>query len=219
MTWNILNPYGVHRNKVILKKISEFHGRILDIGCGTFNNTIKLCKNNNEITAVDMDKEQIDKNKVKFKHLTQVEFKVADALNLPFERNYFDRVITTDVIEHVTDDGRFLAEIYRVLKPGGTAFLTTPNKNRLSSVIRKIIGRPVTFPHDLGGNSIHFREYSESELRELMLRNNFKINYIDGFFAGLSFSRGKYSIGIKNPWFLKRFSYLWLVEIQKMATS
>ena len=93
MTWNILNPYGVHRNKVILKKISEFHGRILDIGCGTFNNTIKLCKNNNEITAVDMDKEQIDKNKVKFKHLTQVEFKVADALNLPFERNYFDDLV------------------------------------------------------------------------------------------------------------------------------
>lgn len=63
------------------------------------------------------------------------------------EDNSFDYAVTFQVIEHIQDDKFFISEIYRVLKPGGTLFLTTPN--RLMSITR---------------NPWHIREYTADEL-------------------------------------------------------
>lgn len=49
-----------------------------------------------------------------------------DVCAMPFSDANFDFVLATDVIEHVEDDGRALAEIYRVLAPGGYLLLTVP---------------------------------------------------------------------------------------------
>jgi SAM-dependent methyltransferase len=49
-----------------------------------------------------------------------------DACALPFADRSFGFVFATDIIEHVTDDHRALAEIHRVLRPGGSALITVP---------------------------------------------------------------------------------------------
>lgn len=49
-----------------------------------------------------------------------------DACKLPFPENAFDFVLATDIIEHIEDDNRALAEINRVLRPGGQALITVP---------------------------------------------------------------------------------------------
>jgi SAM-dependent methyltransferase len=51
---------------------------------------------------------------------------VASADSLPFDSDTFDWVICTEVLEHCANPGEVLSEIRRVLKPGGTCFLTTP---------------------------------------------------------------------------------------------
>jgi len=51
---------------------------------------------------------------------------VGDATCLPFADGTFDRVICAEVLEHVGDDRRAMAEIARVLRPGGTAAVTVP---------------------------------------------------------------------------------------------
>jgi len=51
---------------------------------------------------------------------------VGDARELPFEDERFALVLATDIVEHVDDDARALAEIRRVLAPGGTAVITVP---------------------------------------------------------------------------------------------
>jgi SAM-dependent methyltransferase len=61
--------------------------------------------------------------------------------------NTFDFAVTFQVIEHIQDDKTFISEIHRVLKPGGTLFLTTPN--RTMSLTR---------------NPWHIREYTAAEL-------------------------------------------------------
>lgn len=49
-----------------------------------------------------------------------------DALALPFADGAFDRVVAAEVLEHVPDDGAALAELVRVLRPGGTLAVTVP---------------------------------------------------------------------------------------------
>jgi SAM-dependent methyltransferase len=49
-----------------------------------------------------------------------------DALRLPFADGTFDRVIAAEVLEHVPDDAAAMAELARVLRPGGTLAVTVP---------------------------------------------------------------------------------------------
>ena len=52
----------------------------------------------------------------------------ADALNLPFDDGHFDRVIASEILEHVPDDRTAIAEIARVTKPGGRVAVTVPRR-------------------------------------------------------------------------------------------
>lgn len=58
----------------------------------------------------------------------RVTFVTADATSLPFADASFDAVTMFDVIEHVDDDARAIAEARRVLRPGGFLLVTTPNE-------------------------------------------------------------------------------------------
>jgi SAM-dependent methyltransferase len=49
-----------------------------------------------------------------------------DALALPFAEGSFDRVIASEVLEHIPDDRSAMAELARVLRPGGTMAVTVP---------------------------------------------------------------------------------------------
>ncbi len=63
---------------------------------------------------------------------------LADICNLPFKDNEFDFILCNHVLEHIPDDFKAMQEIYRVLKPGGTAILQIPLENN----------RDVTFEDD-----------------------------------------------------------------------
>lgn len=60
----------------------------------------------------------------------------ADAAKLPFNKEAFDEIISTDVLEHIPDPQLAVKEIYRVLKPGGKAFIVIadPSEGRFSHV-------------------------------------------------------------------------------------
>lgn len=50
----------------------------------------------------------------------------ADICNLPFEDNTYDFILCNHVLEHIPDDTKAMQELYRILKPGGTAILQIP---------------------------------------------------------------------------------------------
>jgi SAM-dependent methyltransferase len=59
------------------------------------------------------------------------EYRLSDGLDLPFHDESLDVLFGVEAIEHVRFPKRFLAEAYRVLKPGGQIVLTTPNRDAL----------------------------------------------------------------------------------------
>ena len=57
-----------------------------------------------------------------------VELQVYDGAHLPYADGYFDYVFSASVLEHVTDVQALLHDVARVLKPGGRAYLSFPNR-------------------------------------------------------------------------------------------
>jgi 2-polyprenyl-3-methyl-5-hydroxy-6-metoxy-1,4-benzoquinol methylase len=90
---------------------------------------------------------------------------------LPFASNSFATIVAAEVIEHVFDTQRVLAELARVLRPGGWLALTTPNLVALSGRAQLLLGRS---PHNVEfdaspGTSGHIRYFTFDTL-ELLLR-------------------------------------------------
>jgi SAM-dependent methyltransferase len=84
----------------------------------------------------------------------------ADATRLPFADATFDRVIASEVLEHIDDDAAALAELARVLKPGGTMAVTVPAW--LPERVCWALADEYHAPAVPGG---HVRIYREAELR------------------------------------------------------
>lgn len=78
----------------------------------------------------------------------------ADARKLPFEDGSFDLLVAFDVLEHIEEDGLAAAEIFRVLKPGGTALIAVPCDMALWSGFDVVSG--------------HFRRYTRETLTNLI---------------------------------------------------
>ena len=59
-------------------------------------------------------------------HISNLTYEVQGALDLDFPDNHFDLIVSVDVLEHVEDPARMMAEVGRVLAPGGLAVITFP---------------------------------------------------------------------------------------------
>ena len=109
--------------------------RLLDLGCGGGRHAFEAVRMGARVVALDAQADE----------LTQVRDTIGamldagqvrdddeagvvqgNALRLPFPDDSFDRVIAAEVLEHIPDDAAAMAELARVLRPGGTMAVTVP---------------------------------------------------------------------------------------------
>jgi SAM-dependent methyltransferase len=104
--------------------------RVLEVGCGLGQYLAKAAERVEHVVGVDIC--------LPFLVLTRKRLAgrgllvAAEAERLPFPSGSFAAVIAADVIEHLADQRRSLAEMGRVLQPGGPLFLSTPNRFSLT---------------------------------------------------------------------------------------
>ncbi len=154
--------------------------RLLDMGCGFGRHAFEAIRRGAHVVALDYS----------FDELTSVCNTVAamdeagelspesaamatrgNALELPFMDGSFDRIIASEVMEHLDDDRTALAELVRVLRPGGTIAVTVPAwlPERICWALSDDYHAPIAE----GG---HVRIYSKAELRMKMMRAGLDIN-------------------------------------------
>lgn len=110
--------YSLHRTSIIRFLESwqdDIHGNVLDVGVGTFGYPRSLFEDKCAYTATDC-----------FKHPNIDTVSDIHFLTDMFAQNYYDFVICTDVLEHISQPWKAVCQLYAVLKPGGTLLLTMP---------------------------------------------------------------------------------------------
>ena len=109
--------------------------RLLDLGCGFGRHSYEALKRGAEVVACDLARPEVEQVR-NLARLLAAEQEVdptvlaapvqGDAIGLPFDDGSFDKVIASEVLEHIGDDEAAFAELARVLRPGGRLAVTIP---------------------------------------------------------------------------------------------
>ena len=109
--------------------------RVLDMGCGAGRHAFEMYRRGADVVALDQDADELATVREWFAAMREegsvpdgaaADVEQGDALALPFADDAFDRVVAAEVLEHIPDDAAAIAELVRVLRPGGTMAVTVP---------------------------------------------------------------------------------------------
>jgi SAM-dependent methyltransferase len=168
----------------------------LDAGAGFGRHAFEAARNGATVFALDYAADEVTMTRATFGAMIEAKEIPAsgfggvlqgDATRLPFADNTFDRVVTSEVLEHIQNDVSAISELHRVLKPGGTLGVTVPTW--WPEKINWMLSDEYHAPKSVGG---HVRIYSATELKA-KLRS-----------AGLDVTGSHHAHALHSPyWWLK----------------
>lgn len=168
--------------------------RVLDMGCGAGRHAFELYRRGAHVVAFDRDGDELSGVAEMFTAMRDAdevpdgvaaETRQGDALRLPFPDAGFDRVVAAEVLEHIPEDEAAIAELVRVLRPGGTMAVTVPRW-----LPERICWALSAEYHQVEGG--HVRIYTAGELVGKVER------------AGLTFAGKEHAHGLHAPyWWLR----------------
>ena len=167
---------------------------MLDVGCGAGRHAFEAYRRGARVVAADLDIGELTPVSGMFAAMSAegeacppagAAALTADATRLPFPDEAFDKVIAAEILERVPDDGQAMAEIARVLRPGGTVAVTVPAW--LPERVCWALSREY---HEVPGG--HVRIFTRGELTAELVR------------AGLEVTGSHHAHGLHSPyWWLK----------------
>jgi ubiquinone/menaquinone biosynthesis C-methylase UbiE len=126
-----------------LMEFENFRGkRLLEIGCGLGTDLLQFAHAGALVSGVDLTSASIELVRKRFAlECIRVDAQVADAEHLPFADNSFDVVYSFGVLHHTPDTQMAIAEVYRVLKPGGLIIIMLYHKNSIHVYLGALLYR------------------------------------------------------------------------------
>jgi SAM-dependent methyltransferase len=109
--------------------------RVLDLGCGGGRHAFELYRRGAHVVALDRNVDDLAEVDAMFKAMREAgeapegataETVEGDALRMPFPDAHFDTVIAAEILEHIPEDEAAMAELARVVRPGGMVAVTVP---------------------------------------------------------------------------------------------
>jgi SAM-dependent methyltransferase len=149
--------------------------RVLDLGCRSGALTRHLL-DGNSVVGVDVDERALEK--AASLGIEPVRANVDEPL--PFEDASYDAVVAGELLEHLQFPDALVAEIHRVLRPGGVLVGSVPNAFRLQSRVRFLRGRP---PED---DPTHLQLFAPDAIRRLLASfDQVRLDFVGGRYRGL----------------------------------
>jgi SAM-dependent methyltransferase len=143
--------------------------QVLDVGAGFGRHAFEVARRGGRVVALDFADDEVSETRatigamIEAGDITIDQFAGvlrADATRIPFADDSFDVVITSEMLEHVQDDVAALAEMTRVLRPGGRFAATVPSW--MPETVNWMLSDEYHAPKREGG---HVRIYSATELK------------------------------------------------------
>jgi SAM-dependent methyltransferase len=139
------NPHGRY---VAIRELVPQHARVLDYGCGWGGFSKMLEERGNDVVGIDLDDNEIDICRHVWGESERLSFRQVAITEL--DAASFDCVVSNEVIEHVHNPGTYLAEINRVLSPGGILVISLPNVMTPRLMLSSFSPRLSGHLHDVG---------------------------------------------------------------------
>lgn len=158
--------------------------KVLDCGCG-MGVYMMMMKRLRDVEIYGVDG---DVGRLEWAEREGVEARLAsvDIHQLPFADNSFDKVLMSEVLEHIADDRQAMREVFRVLKPGGILALSVPHANYpllwdpINKALEALDLEPIREPGLVTGLwSNHWRLYRPDELRSVIGGAGFAIEALE----------------------------------------
>jgi 2-polyprenyl-3-methyl-5-hydroxy-6-metoxy-1,4-benzoquinol methylase len=127
---------------------------VLDAACGEGYGSALMAATAATVNGVDLSPESVAHASARYR-APNLDFRVADCLDLPFDDATFDCVVSFETLEHLDDHDGLLREFRRVLKPDGFLLVSSPDKAVYSDQLQN-------------RNEFHVRELYRSELETLL---------------------------------------------------
>lgn len=171
------------RARYIIEELELKDGdRVLDLGCGNgfYLHLLTNLGLNLKITGVDNDKNALEAAEANIIG-KRVKLVLADVVNLRFKDSTFDKIILSEVIEHLEKEEPALKEIYRVLKPDGIFIVTTCNYNfplfwdPVNWLLMRLFRTHIKEGFWAGIWNQHLRLYKTRDIEKLVKKTGFKI--------------------------------------------
>lgn len=135
------------RARIILREAlkSSSSARILDAGCGYGIYSLTLAQHGyNNIDSIDLEQKRLDAVSGMLEDLPVLRPRITlhkgSLTQLPFRDAFYDVIICSDVIEHITDDISAVKELSRVLQPNGILILSVPYNSKYHRKFFKMFG-------------------------------------------------------------------------------
>jgi SAM-dependent methyltransferase len=163
--------YWFRRHEVVYERLADrCAGRdVLEAGCGEGYGAELIAGVARRVIGLDYDESAVTHVRARYPRVEMLHGNLAE---LPLPAGAVDVVVNFQVIEHLWDQGQFVAECLRVLRPGGVLLMSTPNRITFSP------GR------DTPINPFHTRELNAVELTELLTAAGFSLESMLGVFHG-----------------------------------
>jgi SAM-dependent methyltransferase len=147
--------WGEHRARYRFAARQAHGARVLDAACGNgYGAQILEGAGARSVVGIDLSADALALAETLRPRASQVRFLRGDLARLPFEPFSFDLIASFESIEHVGEPRQTVAEFARVLAPGGSLLMSSPNG--------------AFYPGGHSGNPFHHIEYTAQELRTLV---------------------------------------------------
>jgi ubiquinone/menaquinone biosynthesis C-methylase UbiE len=161
--------YATHYHlRDLFASLRGSHGKLLEVGCGIGVDSIQLARCGFDVTAVDLTESALTVAKeFAARRGVDITFVLGNAEGLELPDASFDDLYSFGVLHHTPDIEQSVAEVHRVLRPGGTAFVMLYHRWSLVNLIHRAFRLPYESPRDRKDHCPVVYTFSRRSAKEL----------------------------------------------------